>query len=69
MCFGNQAAGFTARRGGVGAGLDIPRSLVSNEIAVSQPELVIFYFVFSSGWALTKKIKICNEMYKLTKAV
>ena len=59
-CFGNQAAGGTVRRGGVGAGLDIPRSLVSNETAVSQPELkLLYFFVFSSGWALTTKI--CND--------
>ena len=48
------------RRGGVGAGLDIPRSLVSNETAVRQPKLKFFcFFCFSSGWALTTKI--CNE--------
>ena len=58
MCFGNQAAGGTVRWGGVGAGLDIPRSLVSNETAVSQPELKLFFnFVCSSGWALTTKIR------------
>ena len=34
---------LTVRRGGVGAGLDIPRSLVSNETAGSQPELKFFF--------------------------
>ena len=36
------------RRGGAGAGLDIPRSLVSNETAVSQPELKLFLILFSA---------------------
>ena len=37
------------RRGGVGAGLNIPRSLVSNESAVSQPELKFFFFPVGLG--------------------
>ena len=42
--------GALCEGGGAGAGLDVPRSLVSNESAVDHPKLkVIFVFCFQLG--------------------